>query len=112
MKKLLSIHMKNIFLALSLFLIAMAVQSCDSCDEYCGIIIDDPLVTDADGNLNYGLTIENDCSGNSKTFYFTEDVWMNNFVDDYFCVENVSSWKLDGNVIEVDSLRIKKESMR
>jgi hypothetical protein len=37
---------------------------------------------------------------------------MNNFVDDYFCVENVSSWKVDGNVIEVDSLRIKKESMR
>lgn len=104
--------MKNIFLALTLFLFAMAVQSCATCDENCGIIIDDPIVTDANGNLNYGLTIENDCSGNTKTFYFTYDVWLNNYVDDYFCVQNVASWQVEGNVIEVDSIRSIKESMR
>ena len=104
--------MKKLFFALSLFAFALAVQSCNTCDANCGIIIDDPIVTDANGNLNYGLTIVNDCSGNTQTFYFTYDVWFNNYVDDYFCVENVSSWMIDGNVIEVDSIRIMKESMR
>ena len=35
----------------------------------CGAIVDDPIV----GN-QYGLTIENDCSCNQKTFYFTAEV--------------------------------------
>ena len=104
--------MKKSLFFLCSFVLLLCFQSCETCDETCGIIIDDPIITDADGNLNYGLTIENDCSGNEKTFYFTEDIWMNNYVDDYFCVTDVSSWKVEGNIVEVDSIRRHKNSIR
>jgi len=53
----------------------------------CGVIANDGIT-----NGCYWLEIRNDCSGNKKSFCFDEDVWMNNFVGDRFCVSNVSSW--------------------
>lgn len=55
----------------------------------CGIITDDgyEVATDC-----YWLDIKNECSDNIKRFCFTQDVWMNNFVGNRFCVYNVNPW--------------------
>jgi len=62
-------------------------QSNDQCN--CGTIANDGI--DSATNC-YWLEIRNECSGNKKKFCFDEDVWMNNYVGDRFCVSNVTSW--------------------
>jgi len=57
-----------------------------SYDCSCGYITDD------NNYPNYTLSVKNICSGNTQTFYVTYDVWFNNYVGDYFCFSNVSSW--------------------
>ena len=52
----------------------------------CGRIVDDEITS------CYTLSIKNECSGTVKTFCFTQDVWFNNYVGDYFCVGNVQPW--------------------
>lgn len=56
-------------------------------DCTCGIIANDGIT---DGC--HWLEIRNNCSGNKKQFCFDEDVWMNNYVGNEFCVSNVSEW--------------------
>jgi hypothetical protein len=53
----------------------------------CGTILNDGI----SGNC-YWLEIENDCSGNRKTFCFDQSVWMNAYVGDNFCVTNQTQW--------------------
>lgn len=87
--------MKKILLFLSISLIAFGckkeeeeeLESNEQCN--CGIIANDGI--DSTTNCNW-LEIRNECSGNLKKFCFDEDVWMNNYVGDRFCVSNVSSW--------------------
>ena len=55
----------------------------------CGTIANDGI--DSATNC-YWLEIRNECSGNKKKFCFDEDIWMNNYVGDRFCVSNVTSW--------------------
>jgi len=77
MKKLLT------FAAVALFFVSCEEQ----CDDTCGVIANDGI----DGDC-YWLEIRNDCSGNKKQFCFDEDVWMDNYVGDYFCVTGVAPW--------------------
>jgi hypothetical protein len=58
----------------------------------CGIITNDDIITDINGQDHYSLTIKNDCSGNLGTYYFTIDVWYNANVGQNFCITNVDSW--------------------
>ena len=76
-----------------------APQECN-----CGIITDDDIIIDANGDYYYSLTIKNDCSGNLGTYYFSQDIWLNNYVGGYFCISNVSSWlsKPVGQITKVD----------
>lgn len=57
----------------------------DSCT--CGTIANDGIT-----NGCYWLEIRNDCSGNKKKFCFDQDVWMNNYPGDRFCVQGVDAW--------------------
>jgi hypothetical protein len=66
-------------------------QSCN-----CGTITNDDIVFDDAGNMYYSLTIANECSGNLETYYFSQEVWMNALVGEYFCITNVSSWISEG----------------
>jgi hypothetical protein len=78
--------MKKLILGALLLLSTVSCQKeTKKCN--CGLIVDDPIV----GN-QYGLTITNDCSGNTQTFYFSESVWFNSYVGDNFCITNVPSW--------------------
>jgi len=70
------------------------VQPVEECN--CGTITDDDVVFDDAGNMYYSLTIANECSGNLGTYYFSQEVWMNAFVGEYFCITNVSSWISEG----------------
>ena len=59
----------------------------------CGIIANDGIDTDPNTGQNcYWLEIRNNCSGNKKKFCFDQDIWMNNFVGNNFCVTNQTSW--------------------
>ncbi|MFM9423133.1 MAG: hypothetical protein RIR06_1594 [Bacteroidota bacterium] len=78
---------KATLLILALAMI-LGVSSCTK-DEpcNCGTIANDGI----DGSC-YWLEIRNECSGNKKKFCFDQDVWMNNYVGDRFCVSNQNSW--------------------
>ena len=73
--------------------IAMVLLSCKKEEEQkpcnCGTIANDGI--DSATNC-YWLEIRNECSGNKKKFCFDQDIWMNNYVGDRFCVSNVTSW--------------------
>jgi len=75
---------------LFLFAIAFLFSSCskeEDCDATCGTIANDGITDNC-----YWLEIRNDCSGNKKQFCFDEDIWMDNYVGDYFCVTGVDPW--------------------
>lgn len=63
----------------------------------CGTITNDDIVFDGAGNMYYSLTIQNECSGNLGTYYFSQEVWMNAYIGEYFCITNVSSWLPEGS---------------
>jgi len=63
----------------------------------CGTITNDDIVFDGAGNMYYSLTIQNECSGNLGTYYFSQEVWMDAHVGEYFCITNVSSWLPEGS---------------
>lgn len=75
-----------------LFIGLVALSSCKK-EEFCncGTITNDQINTTANG-LQYTLSIENSCSGNTKTFVFDQQTWYNNQVGSEFCVYNVDSW--------------------
>tara|TARA_R110000868_G_scaffold184980_4_gene426739 strand:+ start:3729 stop:3971 length:243 start_codon:yes stop_codon:yes gene_type:complete len=80
--------MKKVLLILTVLTLTLA--SCDKeCTSSCGTITSDGF--DASTNC-YWLEIQNTCSGNKKTFCFDENVWLNNYVGDSFCVTNEPSW--------------------
>lgn len=78
---------KNIIL----FFLTLMILTLISCAKEepcnCGTIANDGI----DGDC-YWLQIRNDCSGNKKKFCFDQDVWMNAFVGENFCVTNQPEW--------------------
>ena len=84
--------MKKLILIVSVLF--LTVTSCTkdpitptTCQSSCGIIVNDGI----DNNC-YWLQIQNDCSGNYKTFCFDQNVWMNSYVGESFCVTNEPAW--------------------
>jgi hypothetical protein len=73
-----------------LTLVMFACQKDKNCN--CGVITDDAIEFDDNGNIFYTLTIKNDCSNNLGKYYFSQDVWMDASVGSDFCVTNVTSW--------------------
>jgi hypothetical protein len=77
-------------------LLTVSMFACQKEEEVkpcnCGVITDDAIEFDSNGNIFYTLTIKNDCSNNLGTYYFSQDVWMDAPVGSDFCVTNVSSW--------------------
>jgi hypothetical protein len=82
--------MKKLVTVVLLTVTMFACQKDKPCN--CGVITDDAIEFDANGDIYYSLTIKNDCSDNLGKYYFSQDVWMNNYVGNNFCVTNVSSW--------------------
>jgi len=89
--------MKTILIAMTLML-GLGLVSCDkevssgssnqNCN--CGIITDDAL--EVGSEIYYTLTVTNDCSGNSQTFYVSENTWLNGYVGSSQCFSNLNSW--------------------
>ncbi len=85
--------MKKLLLLFTL-LTASVLSSCSdeptapsaSSNCNCGTIANDGI----DGNC-YWLEIRNSCSGNKKIFCFDQDIWMDAYVGENFCVAN-QSW--------------------
>ena len=71
-----------------LFISFYAFVSCEKKDCNCGIINNDGI----DNNDCYWLEITSDCSENKKTFCFDENVWMDAYVGDHFCVTGQPGW--------------------
>lgn len=89
--------MKNLKFLLTVFIITISMLSFTSCKKEdkpcnCGVITNDDIEFDVNGDMFYSLTITNDCSNNSGKYYFTYDVWLNANVGESFCVTNVTSW--------------------
>jgi hypothetical protein len=82
-----------------LTLVMFACQKDKNCN--CGVITDDAIEFDDNGNIFYTLTIKNDCSNNLGKYYFSQDVWMDAPVGSNFCVTNVSSWMPVGQTTSV-----------
>ena len=82
-------QMKSNYFILA-FGFAIAFSSCtkeEQCDDNCGVIANDGITDDC-----YWLEIRNDCTNNKKQFCFDQDVWMDNYVGDYFCVTGADPW--------------------
>jgi hypothetical protein len=86
-------------------LLTVSMFACQKEEEVkpcnCGVITDDAIEFDSNGNIFYTLTIKNDCSNNLGTYYFSQDVWMDAPVGSDFCVTNVSSWMPVGQTTSV-----------
>jgi hypothetical protein len=82
--------MKKLVTVVLLTVAMFACQKDKPCN--CGVITDDAIEFDANGDIYYSLTIKNDCSDNLGKYYFSQDVWMDAPVGSDFCVTNVSSW--------------------
>jgi hypothetical protein len=100
--------MKNIKIMMMTLMMSLILLSCKKSEVKpnkpcnCGVVVSDPIVTDANGNIFYSLNIKNDCSGNIGTYYFTYDVWLNAHVGENFCVTNVSSWLPQGAITKIN----------
>lgn len=72
-------------------MLAIGLVSCSKEEDNkqcnCGTILNDGI----NGSC-YWLEIENDCTGNRKTFCFDQSVWMNAYVGSNFCVTNQGQW--------------------
>jgi hypothetical protein len=73
-----------------IFSLAVATALLSSCKKEtqpcnCGII-------QSDNAMNYSVDIENDCSGNVKTWVLSEGDWMNAYVGTRYCITNTTSW--------------------
>ena len=55
----------------------------------CGVITDDGINSQTNC---YWLEIQSDCSGNKKSFCFSQNVWMSSYVGTRFCVTNEPGW--------------------
>jgi hypothetical protein len=79
--------MKKILFIAGLFLATSCSKECN-----CGVITNDEITQDANGNDCYTLSIKNACSGNIKTWCFDYNLWLNNPVGGNFCVTNETNW--------------------
>lgn len=71
-------------------IIIMSIVSCskdESCN--CGTIKNDGV--DIANNCHW-IEIENECSGNRKSFCIDEDIWWDANPGENFCITNIDSW--------------------
>jgi hypothetical protein len=80
--------MKKIFFIVGLLL----ATGCGKKECNCGVITNDEITQDANGNNCYTLSIRNSCSNNVKTWCFDYNIWVDNPVGENFCVTNETSW--------------------
>jgi hypothetical protein len=72
-----------------IFSLAVATALLSSCkkDEICncGEVV-------SDNASNYSVDIKNSCSGNVKTWYLSQEDWMDAYVGSNYCITNTESW--------------------
>ncbi len=83
--------MKKLMLTIGLAAItAIGMFGCQKeCNSTCGTIANDGI--DLNSNC-YWLEIRNNCSGNKKTFCVDQDIWMESFPGERFCITNTTPW--------------------
>jgi len=84
-------HMKKLLFFTLIILSVILFTGCKKkCN--CGVITNDNIEFDSNGNSFYTLTITNDCTNNSGKFYFDYTTWLDANIGENFCVTSVSSW--------------------
>lgn len=82
---------KILFALIGIAFIGCEKEELSKKDCNCGFIEkDDNFVKD--GNHYYTITVKNDCSGNSKTFFIDKGYWMNAHAGESTCFNNVNNW--------------------
>jgi uncharacterized lipoprotein NlpE involved in copper resistance len=81
-------NMKKSVLAVSVLVISLI--SCDKKAEQpapcnCGLV-------QSDNVQDYSVVIQNECSGNNKTFVLQQGDWMNAHVGTRYCITNSGQW--------------------
>ena len=79
MKKILILSMSILFLA--------SCEKEDYMDCECGTVTNDYFT----GNT-YTLTVTNDCTNNTETFYVDFSTWFNHSIGERVCFSNQSNW--------------------
>ena len=70
-----------------LLVISLLLVGCkkEETNCHCGLIVEE--------NINDKLKdIRNDCTGNTKKFYFTSGDWSNHYPGENICLTNQSKW--------------------
>lgn len=69
--------------------VAALISSCNKKEKNqpcnCGVI-------QSDNVQNYSVVIQNECSGNNKTFTLSEGDWMNAHPGTKYCITNSGKW--------------------
>ena len=69
--------------------VAALISSCSKKEKNqpcnCGVIQSDKV-------QNYSVVIQNECSGNNKTFTLSEGDWMNAHPGTKYCITNSGKW--------------------
>ncbi len=82
MKKTIELSML-IMIALCIIMLASCKKEDTTCN--CGLIQSE--------NVNdYSIVIQNECTGNNKTFYLQQGDWMNAYVGTNHCISNIDNW--------------------
>jgi hypothetical protein len=78
--------MKKIVMSIA---IVALISSCKKKEEEgpcnCGLV-------QSDNVADYSVVIQNECSGNNKTFTLTPGDWMNAHPGSKFCITNSTKW--------------------
>lgn len=75
------------FLPISFFLSSCSVEE----DCSCGYVTNDRTFIE-NGTIRYTLEVQNDCSGNLRTFNVDYNSWFQNSIDDYVCMGNFGAY--------------------
>lgn len=84
--------MRLFILAITLMLGSMMVSCEKDCTSNCGIIQDDAIEFDNQGNSYYTLLVESECTGVNKKVYVSYSDWLTNHVGDYTCITGSGTW--------------------
>jgi len=90
--------MKKTILSIVLLVILISCGKESTCN--CGIIRDDDIEFDSQGNSLYTLTVESECSGNDKKVYVSYDTWLDGYVGERICITGVGDWSPKFPIVE------------
>ena len=78
-----------------LLIVLLTITAFSSCvknigkDCKCSIITDKEIENTSGSTLRFTLTVDNDCSGNSRKFYVGQDTWIDSHISEPDCMGQI-----------------------